>query len=54
MAKLREPNAALNGTIDARSNNSFDASGRGVPLIENLNQFDDASRRVNSSVRLLR
>jgi AraC family transcriptional regulator len=32
-------------------NNSFNASGISLILIENLNQFADSSRRVNSSVR---
>jgi hypothetical protein len=51
--KLRKTDAELNDTILGRSNNSFDASGISVPLIANLNQFADASRRVNSGVMRL-
>ena len=50
---LRTASADLNDTIEGRSNNSFDASGISVPLIANLNQFADASRRVNSGVMRL-
>jgi hypothetical protein len=43
----------LNDTFEGRSNNSFDASGFSALLIDNLNQFADISRRVNSGVRFL-
>ncbi len=36
------------------SNNSFNASGNSLNFIDNLNQFVDASRRVNSGVRRYR
>jgi hypothetical protein len=35
------------------SNNSLDASGMSKIFIDNLTQFSDTSRRVNSGVRLL-
>jgi hypothetical protein len=38
----------------AQHNNSFDASGISLILIDNLNQSVDTSRRVNSGVRRLR
>src|SRR5215210_915051 len=50
MMKLRKTSAELNDTINARSNNSLDASGMSLAFIDNLNQFVDTSRRVNSSV----
>jgi hypothetical protein len=52
--KFRKPDAELNDTINARSNNSFNASGMSLLLIENLPHDAVASRRVNSSVRRLR
>jgi hypothetical protein len=40
--------ARFNG---GRHNNSFNASGISLIVIENLNQLADTSRRVNSGVR---
>src|SRR2546423_15181897 len=47
----QKTNTELNDILDGRSNNSFDAGGISLPLIENLNGCADASRRVNSGVR---
>ena len=52
MAKLRKPNATVSGTIRGRSNNSFNASGISLDFIARLGDSIDASRRVNSGVRL--
>jgi hypothetical protein len=48
---MRKRVHSLNDTIHVRSNNSLNASGMGAAFIENLNQSEDASRRVNPGVR---
>jgi hypothetical protein len=52
--KLRTASAELKAFNHGRSNNSFNASGMSLLLIENLPHDAVASRRVNSGVMPLR
>jgi hypothetical protein len=49
--ETQKTDAALNGKVEGRSNNSLDASGISLPFIANLDATADSSRRVNSGVR---